>query len=106
MKTKVIYAYCDASNYKFEGFFIVSGHLEFADVKVYLFDGEFFVPHEVGLEHLLNLPTNSDDHYFHTFMGFEETNSGMSICTADELIERFRVASQKGWLHSFCVECR
>ncbi|WP_156892442.1 hypothetical protein [Salaquimonas pukyongi] len=101
MITKVTYRYRDASNYKFWGEFHVSGKFSLEMVEDCLFDGEFFVPHEVGLPHLLNLPMNEDDHYLHTLEKFEAVSSGEPICSADELAERFKSAHRNGWFSSF-----
>lgn len=90
--------YRDSSNYKFYGEFIVDGLLKPNDLKEHLLDKEFFVPHEVGLDHLLNLPMNQDDHYLHTFESFEPTDKGISICSSSDFIKRIKKANTKGWL--------
>ena len=100
-KTKVTYLYTDASNWKFRGEFIVKGKIEAADLGDYLFEREFFVPHEVGLDHLLNLPMNQDDHYLHRFEKFETTLDGKPSMTAGQLVSRFKKAHSKGWFFSF-----
>ena len=99
--TRVDYMYRDGSNYKFHGSFIVEGTLKFADVEDYLFDSEFFVPHEVGLEHLLDMPMNQDDHYLHTLEAFTSTDAGKPIGSAEELVMRFKMANERGWFSSF-----
>ncbi len=102
--TKVTYIYRDASNYKFWGEFFVSGTFTLAMVEEYLFDGEFFVPHEVGLEHLLDMPINQDDHYLHTFQTFEVVENvevSKVKCSASELVVQFLEANRLGWFSSF-----
>lgn len=99
--TKVDYMYRDASNYKFHGEFIVKGKLRNSQIIEFLHDHEFFVPHEIGIEHLLNLPLNQDDHYLHTFESFEETSDTNCICTSIEFIEKIKKASCNGWFSSF-----
>lgn len=101
MLTKIDYMYRDASNFKFRGTFFVCGHLRFKVLADFLFDNEFFVPQEVGLNHLLRMPMNRDDHYLHTFEKFETAKHGEAICSADELISRFYQSHTKGWFHSF-----
>lgn len=96
-KTRVEYLYRDASNYKFYGDFVVSGCLLKAELEPFLFDAEWFVPSEVGLPHLLDLPMNEDDHWLHEFVEFVPTKKGLPICKASELIERFQTASRRGW---------
>ncbi|MEM9278125.1 MAG: hypothetical protein AAGA76_06100 [Pseudomonadota bacterium] len=100
MKTLVKYMYRDASNYKFHGEFVVSGKLLRVNIEDFLFDSEFFVPHEIGLEHLLDMPMNEDDHYLHTFEKFVECVDGEPICSAEEFITRIKNADRKGWLNS------
>jgi hypothetical protein len=92
--------YRDASNYKFHGEFIVSGTLLRLHIEEFLFDGEFFVPHEIGLEHLLTCPMNEDDHYLHTFEKFENCESKSFICSAEDFILDVKTANGKGWLSS------
>lgn len=99
--TKIEYMYRDASNYKFHGEFVVKGKLRRRQIENFLHEKEFFVPHEVGLDHLLNLPLNQDDHYLHTFEDFQETTDANCICSANEFIEKMRKASSKGWFSSF-----
>lgn len=98
--TIVHYMYRDASNYKFHGEFVVSGKLRMHQLEDFLFDAEFFVPHEIGLEHLLDMPMNEDDHYLHTFESFEECSRGDVFCSAEEFISRVKEANKKGWLSS------
>ncbi|MEM7069715.1 MAG: hypothetical protein AAF478_12615 [Pseudomonadota bacterium] len=98
--TKISYMYRDASNYKFHGEFVISGVVRMKDIVEFLFDGEFFVPHEIGLEHLLDLPMNQDDHYLHTFENFEDTIDINSICNSMEFIQRVEIANKRGWLSS------
>lgn len=99
--TKIKYMYRDGSNFKFLGWFTVEGSLSFNDIQKYLHESEFFIPHEVGLDHLLNLPMNQDDHYLHTFENFEATDEIEYICSAEEFSERMCKANSKGWFSSF-----
>lgn len=99
--TEVEYMYRDGSNYKFHGSFIIEGELKKDDIKEYLHDFEFFVPHEIGLQHLLNLPMNQDDHYLHTFESFKETKEVKFVCTAKEFIRKMKHASENGWFSTF-----
>lgn len=100
MLTEIRYMYRDASNYKFHGSVIVDGELSASDLAPFLFDGEFFVPHEVGLYHLLDMPMNEDDHYLHTFVAFSPVAEGASHCSASDLVIRFKMANEKGWFSS------
>jgi len=98
--TKIGYMYRDASNYKFYGDFIVEGILSKDKVAKYLHDSEFFIPHEIGLDHLLDMPINQDDHNLHTFEDFLPTEETDFTCTAFELIDRIKKAHSKGWFSS------
>lgn len=93
--------YRDGSNYKFLGEFVVEGKLLLVDIEKYLHDSEFFIPHEVGLEHLLNLPMNQDDHYLHTFENFEATDETNCLCNAEEFKKKMQKADKEGWFSSF-----
>lgn len=99
--TEVKYMYRDCSNYKFHRKFVVQGELKASDIKKYLHDKEFFIPHEIGLDHLLNLPMNQDDHYLHTFEGFISTEDKNYICSAKEFIDKLKKADKDGWFSSF-----
>ncbi len=99
--TLVEYMYRDAANFRFYGKFVVSGKFGMEDISRYLFDNEFFVPHEVGLEHLLDLPMNQNDHFLHSFTSFTSIHGSEPKCGADELVERFKTADEKGWFSSF-----
>lgn len=98
--TRVDYMYRDASNYKFHGEFVVSGTLLRLHLEDFLFDGEFFVPHEIGLAHLLTYSMNEDDHYLHTFERFHKTEAAEVLCSAEDFIGRVKQANKKGWLHT------
>lgn len=102
MKNTIVkYMYRDGSNYKFFGEFVVCGNLTFDNLVPFLHEKEFFIPHEIGLDHLLNLPMNQDDHYLHTFESFEATDEIDYICSAEEFLERMCKANNKGWFSSF-----
>jgi hypothetical protein len=99
MNTEINYLYRDASNYKFWGTFIVEGKIERSDLVPYLFDSEWFVPQQVGLEHLLNLPMNFDDHLLHELHEFVPTTAQANAGSAKDLIAKFRMAADKDWFH-------
>lgn len=71
--------YRDASNWKFWGTAIVDGELSLEHLQQYLFDNEFFVPHEVGLNHLLDHPMNEDD-LFCIPLSISSRSRGKSLC--------------------------
>ncbi|MEP3439781.1 MAG: hypothetical protein ABJN75_23770 [Hoeflea sp.] len=96
-QTRVHYMYRDASNWKFWGAAIVDGELSLEQLQPYLFDNDFFVPHEVGLDHLLDQPMNEDDHYLHSFVDFESVSGQEPLCSVEEFVDRFRTAHERGW---------
>jgi hypothetical protein len=95
--TIINYRYRDASNYKYYGSFIVSGDIRKEDLLPYLFLDEYFVPHKVGLPHLLTESINEDDHSLHELDDFESTDSADAEMTAAELVDLFRKSSEVGW---------
>jgi hypothetical protein len=101
INTRVDYMYRDASNYKFHGSFVVGGTLCQSDLEDFLFYGEFFVPHEVGLDHLLDMPMNQDDHYLHTIEAYNPIDESEVFCGREELVIRFKMANERGWFSSF-----
>lgn len=96
-QTRVHYLYRGASNWKFLGAVVVDGELTLERLQPYLFDKEFFVPHEVGLNHLLDQPMNEDDHYLHAFIEFEPVSGLESLCTSADFVARFRSAHERDW---------
>ena len=105
MNTRICYLYRDASNYKQHHEIVVEGELCFDDLKPFLIDGIFFIPHDVGLPELQKnfaaqgfaFP-DEDDHVWHELEACEPTEDDptLDIC-ADELRERFRSAHAGGW---------
>ena len=99
-QTRIHYMYRDASNWKFWGSVVVDGELNFERLQPYLFDKEFFVPHRVGLDHLLEQPMNEDDHYLHTFVEFEPVLGLEPLCSSAEFVARVKSAYERGWFLS------
>jgi hypothetical protein len=99
--TKVTYMYRCASNWKYWGSFTVKGTLTHADLEPHLFDGEFFVPEQVDLNHLLTDPWTKDDHILHTLLSFDETDEKECICTAKQMVKKFKDADRKDWFEGY-----
>jgi hypothetical protein len=55
----------------------------------------------VGLDHVLNLPMNQNDHYLQTLENFEPSADGEPIDSASALVSRLKIAHDKGWFSSF-----
>lgn len=58
--------YADASNYKVVKDVVIKGELNISDVAQYLYEGDFFIPSEVGLDDLQPAPFSTQDHVWHT----------------------------------------
>jgi len=97
------YQYRDAGNYKAFGELLIEGEMtpnDLAALIPYLYDGEYFIPEEVGIPSLQpklwdeNSGPNEDDHEWHTFENIKEVNSEdrkLSVWgTKEGLIQRFR----------------
>ena len=97
---RIEYLYRDASNYKFFGELIVSGRFNFTDLERYLLDGEFFVPHSIGLTSLVPPQRNEDDHDLHAFISKKSTDTTHADIRAMDLISRIHSANKRGWFGS------
>ena len=94
---KITYRYADAGNWKFWGEFCVLGTLCFDDLRPHLCDEEFFIPERIGLPSLVPDAKNDDDHLLHTFESFAVAEPAPYVWTAEELVERVRLANTQGW---------
>jgi len=97
------YQYRDAGNYKAFGELLLEGEMtpnDLADLTPYLYDGEYFIPEEVGIQPLQPLlweefgSANEDDHGWHIFVGTREAGIEEKTLSAwgtkDQLFQRFR----------------
>jgi hypothetical protein len=94
---KVTYLYRDAGNWKFWGEFLVLGELRLDDLRPHLLEQEFFIPERIGLPSLVPELKNEDDHLLHTFEDLAAVEPASYICTAEELLDRVRLANEQGW---------
>lgn len=101
MQSEVTYCYRDGSNYKYFGQFVLDGEFSVSQIEPYPFNGEYFLPHEVDMDHLLTDPMSKDDHYLHEIVDVVPVSGKMAICGADEFTERFRRAAVRGWFSAF-----
>ena len=95
--TRVTYLYCDGSNYKFWGTFVVSGKLDLLRLRQWFFNGEFFVPERIGIKSLVPEALNSDDHTLHQIETIELCLASEPVCTARQLVCRAMRVSKLGW---------
>jgi len=106
--TVLKYQYRDAGNYKAYGELLIEGEFTNGDLEAlapYLYDGEYFVPEEVGIPPLQPLlcedfgGPNENDHDWHAFECPRQSHSEdmkMPVWgTKAELIQRFRDKNRK-----------
>jgi len=107
MNTRINYLYRDADNYKMPNSCVVAGKItpeQIAAIIDSLDDGEYFIPHLIGLpeKKFDTYDPQSDHPYFELGSdSFEATRAGATIeLTVDALVAAF--TRQKGkW---FCIE--
>ena len=107
MNTRIYYLYRDADNYKMVNSCVISGQItpeQIASIINTLDDGEYFIPHMVGLpeQKFDTYDPQSDHPYFELGPGgFESTKARATVeLTVAELVAAF--AAQKGKWH--CIE--
>ena len=92
--TRIDYMYADAGNHKKFGHAIVRGPVFEKDLKVIfknLFDGEFFIPDQVGIPRLapsIDSP-DYDDELDHDLHGFESFSLTLDAPTSNMKIREF-----------------
>lgn len=115
MNTIIDYLYRDASNYKRWNTEIVSGEITQEDldrIEAILFDGEYFVPHDVGLpEHrVVDDYRTDDDHCWFEWQTYdvddvEFTSQPPTIdLTIDQLVSNFESVvkwDERGWMKCY-----
>ena len=99
MNTKISYMYRDADNYKIYHSEVLSGEIsqqQIEEITACLNDGEYFIPHQVGLaEKRFDTITESDHPWFelHPECDFSHTHENptidLSVC---KLVDRFKKA--------------
>ena len=90
--------YRDASNYKTYGEVIVLGEIEEQQLHSYLWEGDFFVPSEVGLLDLQEGAFTEDDHIWHEIEFLQSTDTSPTTkISAKQLLEGFKDLHKKGW---------
>lgn len=100
--TAITYMYCDGSNHKQYGEYIVSGKITFKEVEDCLDEGEFFIASQIGFKDLqlgwkernYDFPTD-DDHVYCKLdlFDFNPTDRDPTIgITAEQLKCRFEAA--------------
>ena len=92
-RTKVVYQYRDASNFKVQNNCVINGRLSFEQmvrIKECCQDGEYFIPSEIGLPEERFSSYTEDDHPFFELLSFEDTDRPAEVTmTPDELVRKF-----------------
>lgn len=98
MNTRFEYRYRDGEGYKKFGEVVIKGEFTLEQLRPHLYEGDFFVPSEVGLEDLQDIPYQDYDHVWHELDSAEPTADEPTVgLTAEELVSRFRAAGAVGW---------
>ena len=98
MNTRFEYLYRDGHNYKQYNEVVIQGEFTLEQLRPHLYEGEFFMPSEVGLEDLQEYPYRNCDHIWHQLVSAESTEDAQTVETsAEELVARFRQAGAAKW---------
>lgn len=98
MNTRFEYRYRDGQNYKLYSEVVIAGEFTLDQLRPHLYEGEFFVPSEVGLDDLQEYPYRSCDHVWHELVSAEPTEDAPTVeVRAEELVARFRKAGAVKW---------
>ena len=98
MNTRFSYLYRDACNYKKFYDIVISGILEDANIRQFLREREFFIPHEIGLPELQDSDFTSDDHIWHEFVAVEPTtDTPTDPRNAEDFMSSMENASALKW---------
>ncbi len=76
-RTRILYLYRDASNYKAQNSCVIDGLLtpeQMTQIKACCQEGVYFIPSEVGLPEERFASYTEDDHPFFELLGFEDTS--------------------------------
>lgn len=97
--TNVQYLYRDYGNWKFWGEFNLKGNFDLNEARKFLFEGEKFIPGEVGIPSLTPEKTNSDDHWLHEIVETSLVSVSVEmVMSANEFMSRLKSAHARGWL--------
>lgn len=98
MNTRFEYRYRDGENYKKFGEVVIKGEFTLEQLRPHLYEGDFFVPSEIGLEDLQEHPYQDYDHVWHELDSAEPTEDEPTVeLTAEEIVSRFSAAGAVEW---------
>lgn len=98
MNTRLEYMYRDGHNYKQFNEVVIAGEITIDQLRPCYYEGQFFVPSEVGLEDLQVFPYRDCDHIWHEILETTRTQDvPTAAVTAKSLFERFQQAAAVEW---------
>lgn len=98
MNTRFEYMYRDGENYKQFNEVVIQGEFTLDQLRPHLYDGDFFMPSEVGLDDLQEYPYRNCDHIWHQLVSAEPTEDAPTVeMSADEVVVRFQNAAEQKW---------
>lgn len=99
--TMFSYLYRDASNYKKANAVVVRGTFQESDeaaIQAALFEGEYFIPRQIGLPEARFGELNENDHCWFEYSEMTPTSAGATIdLTISQLVDRFTAVGSCGW---------
>jgi hypothetical protein len=98
MNTRLEYLYREGHNYKQFNEVVIEGEFSLDHLRAHLYEGQYFMPSEVGLEDLQENPYRGCDHIWHELVSAEPTEDPPTAeVGAEELVARFRKAGAVKW---------
>ena len=98
MNTRFEYMYRDGGNYKKFNEVVIKGEFNLEQLRPHLYNGDFFVPSEIGLEDLQEYPYQDYDHVWHELDSAEVTEDEPTVeVSAEEIVSRFSAAGAVKW---------
>lgn len=105
-RTRILYLYRDADNYKVHNSCVIDGFLtteQMTRIRECCQDGEYFIPEAVGLPEERFAAYTEDDHPFFELLGFEDTAKQADFSVdPEELVEAFGRCKDKWDALGFC----
>jgi hypothetical protein len=90
--------YRDGENYKQYNEVVIGGEFTLDQLRPHLYEGESFMPSEVGLEDLQEYPYRNCDHIWHQLVSAEPTKDAPTVeMGAEALVVCFRKAGEVNW---------
>lgn len=98
MNTRFEYLYRDGHNFKQYNEVVIKGEFTLDQLRPHLYERNYFMPSEVGLDDLQEYPYRNCDHIWHQPVSAEPTKDAPTVeVAAEELVERFQKAGAVKW---------